>query len=85
MMQIFMMVTRCNTLYGGKDCFRKKKGGGNGWQFMKFTPEHLAFYENMTVFLSSQRDTIGSESEDNGSVEITAETHNNLLTECALF
>ena len=78
-MQIFMIATRCNMLYGLKDCFRKIKAGENGWQFMKFNSEHRAFYENITVFLS-QRDTIGSKSEDNGRVEITAETHNNQLT-----
>lgn len=31
----------------------EKTKGESGWQLIEFTPEHLAFYENITVFFFS--------------------------------
>lgn len=68
-----------------KSDLEKTKKWESGWQFTEFTPEHLAFYENMTMFLSSHRETTWSERRGNRRIEITVETHNNLQAHSALF
>lgn len=83
----FVMVTgyKRTTSCGGRVTRRRQKSGKSGRQFTEFTPEHLAFYENTTVFLSSQRETTRSERRGNRRIEITVETHNNLRAHSALF